>query len=246
MAKRIVAVPLESEMGIKVYIVDIPWQHGINISQKRKNIFTLHKAAQKILGEQAKILEISTKSPESLGRSLSSFNLLIDLKRLLKTDRFFGLKNTKLPVELVFQGSKVFRGSEPYLIKFSNWDKKDWRKVKKVLPKGNALIAFDLLGDRWPLEPKSAFYDWLYLNALIQNPSVAEKLLEFDAFTDIEFNPEKAYNCQAVSAAIYVYLRKAGILTPKVETLTREDFLSLVESENLYSKVNFLNFEKEG
>ncbi|MDK2865169.1 MAG: hypothetical protein PWP37_1361 [Thermotogota bacterium] len=132
------------------------------------------------------------------------------------------------------------------MVKFSNWDKKDWWKVKKSLPKGNTLIAFDLLGDRWPLEPKTAFYDWLYINALVQNPTVAEKLLEFDAFTDIEFNPERAYNCQAVSAAIYVYLRKAGILPSTVEVLTRKDFISLMETEGLYSKVRLQNYVEEG
>ncbi len=34
----------------------------------------------------------------------------------------------------------------------------------------------------------------------------------YEAFTDIEFNPNKSINCQARSVAIAVGLKKAGIL----------------------------------
>ena len=35
-------------------------------------------------------------------------------------------------------------------------------------------------------------------------------LVEREAFTDIEFNPEKSLNCQARSCALYVALLKNG------------------------------------
>ena len=37
-------------------------------------------------------------------------------------------------------------------------------------------------------------------------------LLKFDAFNDIEFNPEKSFNCQARSCALYVSLLETGLL----------------------------------
>lgn len=45
-----------------------------------------------------------------------------------------------------------------------------------------------------------------------RNKSLSKKILEFDAFTDIEINQEKSINCQARSAAIFVSLSKLGKL----------------------------------
>ena len=36
--------------------------------------------------------------------------------------------------------------------------------------------------------------------------------MEFDAFTDIEFNPNKSLNCQARAAALFVAMKKLGRL----------------------------------
>ena len=41
------------------------------------------------------------------------------------------------------------------------------------------------------LNPKTIFYDWLYINAVLENPLLAAELLKYNAFTDIEFNPKK-------------------------------------------------------
>ena len=62
-------------------------------------------------------------------------------------------------------------------------------------------------------EPKTYFYNWLYINALNLNNDLADQVIEYDAFTDIVFNPQKSINCQAEAAAIYVSLRKQGLLT---------------------------------
>ena len=34
---------------------------------------------------------------------------------------------------------------------------------------------------------------------------IEEDLNEFDAFTDIEFNPKRSFNCQAKSCALFVF-----------------------------------------
>jgi len=49
------------------------------------------------------------------------------------------------------------------------------------------------------------------------------KLLEFDAFTDIEFNPNCQVNCQAAAAAFYVSLCLTGKLDEAMSG--RETFL---------------------
>ena len=78
----------------------------------------------------------------------------------------------------------------------------------------------------FPLNPPTYFYDWLYVNALNQHPEYHKKLLEFDAFTDIMFNPEKQINCQAKSVAIFVSLYKTGMLKEALKD--RESFLKIV------------------
>ena len=39
-----------------------------------------------------------------------------------------------------------------------------------------------------------------------------EEITKYNAFTDVEFNPNKSINCQARAAAIFVGIAKAGLL----------------------------------
>jgi len=75
------------------------------------------------------------------------------------------------------------------------------------------LVAFEVYGTSYPLVPTTAFYDFLYLLGLTQNPELAVPLVEFDGFTDIQFNPERSLNCQARSAAMFVGMTTAGRAT---------------------------------
>ena len=70
-----------------------------------------------------------------------------------------------------------------------------------------------------------AFYDWLYLKALVANPELAAAVETYDAFTDIEFNPERSLNCQARSAALYRSLVHAGKLEEALSS--QEAFLRI-------------------
>lgn len=101
----------------------------------------------------------------------------------------------ELTVETAFQGSKVFEGKRQYTDLYA----KDPRvaKTDPRLKSSGALMRFHFEDSDWPLQPKTAFYDWLYLLALADNPELAEDLLQFAAFTDIMFNPKKSFNCQA-------------------------------------------------
>lgn len=170
--------------------VDFEWSPGMAVSQKQKSISSLHEAAIR-LDICTNPLEISSKSENDLGVRLSAFNLKGATK---KRDQAF-------TVETLFQSSKVFESGGPYrdlLNMSSRAAKKDER-----LQSSGRLIEFDLFGEKWPLEPKTAFYDWVYINTLAKNENLAEQLGQYDAFTDIEFNPNKSINCQAYSVALF-------------------------------------------
>jgi len=94
-------------------------------------------------------------------------------------------------------------GSRPTIIHYSSFDP----------TRSGKLIGFQFFGQNWPLEPKTIFYDWIYLNALNRSVKLISDILKYEAFTDIEFNPLKSINCQAYSAALYVSLFKRGIIS---------------------------------
>ena len=102
--------------------------------------------------------------------------------------------------------------------------------LKKItdprLKSSGKLIGFQFFDKLFPLEPKNFFYDWLYINALIRQENLAEEILNFDAFTDIEFNPKKSLNCQARAAAVFVGLTRAGLINTVLET--KKNFLKII------------------
>ena len=197
MAKRPVFLSSKTPpFWIKEKEVEFKWHSGFAVSQKQKSIAELHKNAKQI-DPSIRILEISSKSPTALGVNLSAFNLC-----------FVSQNKTKIAVENIFQGSKVFEKAGPFndLYQCSPIEAK--RDVR--LKKSGELICFQYESQDWPLIPITAFYDWIYINALIQNKDIANQLLKYDAFTDIEFNPKKSLNCQAKSAALFVSLQHSS------------------------------------
>ena len=83
-------------------------------------------------------------------------------------------------------------------------------KGDERLKNSGKILAFCLDGEEWPLEPKTLFYDYIYIKALIQNYGYDLDLTEYDWFTDIEFNPKKSINCQARTVAIYKLLKMSN------------------------------------
>ena len=212
MANRPCFRPLENVVGYKtVESAPFVWHGGFAFSQKQKNVVALHEAIRKA-DPSAKVLEISSKSLQPLGVSLSAFNLRMDLG---------GVRCT---VESVFQSGKVFEGGIGPFPDMCARDSRDVRHFVQERAAGHALIAFDLAGERWATEPRTAFFFYLYLKALGDNPDLADGLMEYDAFTDIEFNPKRQINCQAAAAAFYVSLRRQGRLEWAMQT--RENFLA--------------------
>ena len=74
------------------------------------------------------------------------------------------------------------------------------------------LIKFRLFGRDFPLSPKNALYDWLYVRSLVAHGDWIRQKVPFTAFTDIEFNPAKQVNCQARAFAEYLSLQHRSIL----------------------------------
>jgi len=200
MAVRPVFVPGKRKNEADVFMTEFQWNSGMSASQKRKNIDALHEAFMKRFPEK-KVLEISSKSRQDLGIKLSAFNLQKFVPELEKS----------IPVECVYQGGKVFSGAGPFTDLYGAIPR-DAKRDPRLRSNG-MLRNFQFDGRDFPITPANAFYNWIYINALIENPDLAEEVLQYDGFTDIEFNPNKSLNCQAAAAALYVSLQKRGLLS---------------------------------
>ncbi|HEY7865882.1 MAG TPA: hypothetical protein VIC51_07735 [Psychromonas sp.] len=198
MALRPVFIAIDEYPYVKEEMIDFDWHKGMAASQKQKSVRSLHKAANEQF-EDLNILEISTKSENVLGVKLSAFNLQIKLK-----------SGHKVPLENIFQASKVFDNGGPYK-DFLSIPTHEVKRDNRLLESGH-LIGYSCKGKMWPLTPKTIFYDWLYLNALYLHEYLVCEVSQYNAFTDIEFNPKKSINCQARSAALFVSLTRNGLL----------------------------------
>lgn len=214
MAQRPVFIPrFGDELLVETCMVEFIWHPGMTVSQKRKSIASLHEAALNQLGLGA-VLEISTKSPVPLGVALSAFNLA-----------FRSQSGTRvLPVEVIYQSAKVFTNGGPYP------DIRDKTPIEAKqdsrLRESGDLLRFESGGVSWGLEPKTAFYDWVYLNVLRLQQDLAEQVSQYEGFTDIEFNPSKSVNCQAYSAALFVALTQRQLIEQALKS--REDFIATI------------------
>ena len=212
MAMRPVFAPGKRKNEADVFMTEFVWNSGLSVSQKQKNIMALHEAYTRRFPER-KVLEISSKSLQDLGVKLSAFNLKKYVPELGRS----------VPVECVFQGAKGFGAGGPYtdLYTASPRDAKRDGRLKN----SGMLKSFWFDGKAYPLLPRTAFYNWIYINALMENPELSEPLLEYDGFTDIEFNPDKSLNCQAEAAALFVTLARKGLLE---QCRTFGDFMNVI------------------
>ncbi|WP_125717119.1 DarT1-associated NADAR antitoxin family protein [Pseudoalteromonas rubra] len=197
MAIRPIFIPLEGCVGVLEENIEFKWFSGFSLSQKQKSIAELHSVANKM--GHSKALEISSKSPDDLGVSLSAFNLQVVTVK----------QKRKFSVESAFQGSKVFEKGGPYVDLFQRTSLEAKRDIR--LKESGNLIKFQFFNSNFPIIPRTYFYDWLYINALLQNEELKEQLEEYNCFTDIEFNPQKSINCQAHAVALYISIKNKGL-----------------------------------
>jgi hypothetical protein len=212
MAERPIFVsrPTSPKLVEEVFL-QLKWHSGFSAVQKEKNIRALHEAAAR--AGHPNILEVSTKSDNPRGQELSAFNLNVRNDRLGET-----------PLECVFQGSKVFEHGGPFVDLYS-MDVRSARKDPRLKESGK-LVAFEFDGRRWPLEPKTVFYDWLYVSCIYPSRDRAQELLHYGGFSDIEFNPSRSINCQARSVALFLSLMQRGELGEALKSPS--DFLRII------------------
>lgn len=183
---------------------------GFAKSRAQENVRRLHDSAKHAF-HLDDILEVSSASSDELGERLSAFNL--------KDSR----GNS---VEGLFQSSKKFAHGGPYpdLLEV----KKGKAKKDSRLKDSGPLIGFvgPYNGKEYPKNPTTAYYDFLYLRVLLENPELCQELIDRNskAFSDIWFNPEKSLNCQAEACAIFSGMMEAGESIPA----SFEDFVSKV------------------
>lgn len=205
----------EGPAFVRTFPIMFSWHPGLAESQRKKSLAEFHTAAR-IAHPDLRLMEVSRYAQTSAGVALSAFNLTFITRG----------KAREISVECAFQASKVFVGGGPFtdLLDVTPLEaKRDPR-----LTSSGRLIGFQFFGQDWPIEPQTAFYDWLYLNALCKRPDLANFVVEHDAFTDIAFNPEKSINCQAGAAALFVALTRREILTQALTT--PEAFLSTLRT----------------
>ncbi len=183
MAKRPAFFIDHGKVVSKIYSFE--WFPGFAVSQKQKSIESLHNA---ILKEDAnaKPLEISTKSKEIIGIKLSAFNLRLN----------------NYTLENIFQGAKVFENGGPYPDLLDVLPK-EAKRDERLHNSGN-LKAFRYQNEDFPLIPKTAFYDYIYIAAVKESLTADEiqAISAYNYFTDIEFNPAKSTNTQARTVSI--------------------------------------------
>lgn len=203
MAVRPVFVVSDKSPYYSIFNAEFTWAGGFATSQKQKNVASMHRCFESAFPGK-KALEISSKSTEEWGIGASAFYLKKTLPSIGKS----------IPVENIYQSGKAFERGGPYtdLLDVAPIDAKRDERLKT----SGSLVAFRFEGADFPLLPKNAFYDFIYINALLENQDIAEKLKEYDGFTDIAFNPEKSLNCQARAAAIFVSLCRLD-LTDKLK-----------------------------
>ena len=164
---------------------EFQWFAGFSLAQKQRSVVSLHNAI-KTSNAEAKPLEISTKGIIALGVKLSAFNL----------------KLNGYTLENIFQSSKVFSNGGTYR-DLLNIAPKEAKRDDRLHNSG-VLVGFNYDGIDFPLEPKTIFYDYIYINAVKQTVlfEEIEQIKEYTHFTDIEFNPQKSINTQAKTAAM--------------------------------------------
>ena len=204
MARRPVFVPDSDKPYVSEVSLDFEYFPGSSIQQKQRSVASLH-ASYVDRFPSSRVLEVSSKSERDLGVQLSAFNLMIEHPG-----------RGSYSVECAFQASKVFSHGGPFVDLFDASSRA--AKTDRRLRESGELVGFRYLTDQFPLEPKTYFYDWLYASTLCRHDKLVEQVMMFDAFTDIEHNPERAINCQARSVAKVVGLARAGLLADALQS----------------------------
>ena len=204
MVRRPVFVPESDKPYVSEISLDFEYFPGSSIQQKQRSVASLH-AAYEDRFPSSRVLEVSSRSKRDIGVQLSAFNLMIEHP-----------ERGSYSVECAFQASKVFEHGGPFVDLFDVSSRA--AKTDRRLRNSGELVGFKYFAHEFPLEPKTYFYDGLYASALCRDGKLVEQVMTFDAFTDIEHNPERSINCQARTVAKVVGLARAGLLEDALQS----------------------------
>lgn len=224
MADRPVFISTNKTPYVGIQNIEFSWDMGMAKSQAQKRALSLHAAAKdKKLNN---ILEISTASNTDLGMRLSAFNLPVRIN--FGTEEEPNIQTHS--VETIYQSSKVGRCNSTNKGPHPEWLGLTGSEVKSMIKetKMDSISLYRYGQNAWPALPTESFFTWLYINGLMQEEGLIEKLAKYDGFTDIYFNPKKTNNCQARAAAQAVSLYKLG----RIESI-------------MSSRLSYLTFAKE-
>lgn len=228
MARRSVFVSRDEYPFFEEIAVEFDWFPGFALSQKRKSQISLHKNFQKRFPEH-KVLEISSASLYSLGSALSAMSLTKMTSQGITS------------VESAFQSSRIYGSGDLQVGPFPEYmflPGRECKRLVKEASKGQISYRyhFDGMDFYAPEYHISLFYDYLYLNALLEddNSVVSQALTDggYTAFTDLA---TLSLNCQARSAAIFVSLMSHGFID---EIRNYDSFLRLFRTNKKGTALN--------
>ena len=84
------------------------------------------------------------------------------------------------------------------------------------------------------------FNNCIWINGLLENPALANIVLQYGAFTDIIFS-SKSVNCQAAAAAAFVSLNRLGLLD---HVKTAESFYRLMTDKEYVNDIVAMKTKK--
>lgn len=236
-------VPKDTYPYVEEIAVRFQWYGGFAKQQKQRCATAMHMT---ILDNYPVLrpLEISSSSGHVYGTLLSAMNV----------KKWSNVLNKYTSVESAFQSSRVYQAYDGEQIgPFPEYlGENGFVAKKKVKEASRGLIAcrYEYEGMTFPVPDFhiSLFYDYLFLNALLEEPNktIAKALLDsgFNCFTDLA---TKALNSQARSCALFLSLSSLGLID-KVK-----DFSSYLEffrvdlnapkfaAEGAYDGVQLLN-----
>lgn len=207
-------------------------------SKTKQSIESLHNSFLR-LNPSKKVLEVSSRSNSNLGLKLSAHNLMLSTKN----------KNI-FALDSIFYASQVFQNGGPYL-DLLNKDVSVAKHDKRLVKSGD-LVGFKFFHLSFDVEYINAFFNYLYISTLHkikENRIFADELMQYDAFTDIEYNVG-SYS-EAEACTLYVALRNKGLIEKAL--LSKENFIKIVykdvakesSSKSLQRSRNSYNLQDE-
>lgn len=184
------------------------WYNGFSMQQKQRCATAMHTALICTYPD-IKPLEISSSSGYQIGQALSAMHI----------KKWSNILNDYTSVESAFQSSRIYITADNKQIgpfpEYLGLDGKACKRLVKEKSQGLYASEYIFEGLKFPVPDFhiSLFYDYIYLNALLEEPNreLASQLISggFNCFTDLA---TKALNSQARSCALFVSLYKLGLL----------------------------------